>query len=168
MAKHRLEKNIIISSTVITILLLLVYVPRTKVRQALVSLLFHQVITWYFGLLVVEKGLVQYPYRYYFKKSNKSSFIFEYLIFPALAVLFNLYYPEQQTFLKKSLYYFKYTAVVTFFEIIAVKFTDLIRYKNWAWYWSFMTIGVSYYISHAFYRWFMKEPLFRSNVIEKN
>ncbi|WP_280637197.1 CBO0543 family protein [Alkalihalobacillus sp. BA299] len=157
MKNYKLEKSIIFSSSFIIIFLLILYVPKQKVRQAFVSFLFHQVITWFFGLLVVEKGLIKYPYRYFFKHSNKSSFLFEYLIFPAIAVLFNLYFPKKSNKGRIILYYFLYTSIITSFEMIAVKYTKLIRYKKWAWYWSFVTIWTSYYLSHLFYKWFFKK-----------
>ncbi|WP_216831145.1 CBO0543 family protein [Alkalihalobacterium elongatum] len=156
MVKHTLERSISVSSTLISIILLFVFVPKSKIRQALVSFLFHQVITWFFGLLVVEKGLVTYPYRLYFQKSNKSSFIFEYLIFPTLAVFFNLYFPKKRNLWLKIAHYLFFTSIITFFETVAVKYTHLIKYRKWTWYWSFITIWLSYYISHVFYSWYFQ------------
>jgi hypothetical protein len=153
---HKVEKTILISSWVVTLLLLILFVPRERVREAQIPFLFKQVITWFFGLFVVEKGLIEYPYRLFFKKSNKSSFTFEYFVYPALCTLFNLYYPEKRNALIKVIYYFFHTSIITFLEIIAVKYTKLIRYKKWTWYWSFITLWITYYISRVYYRWFYK------------
>lgn len=150
---HKVEKNIIISSWIITSLLLILFVPRDKIREAQIPFLFKQVITWLFGLVVVEKGFIEYPYRLFFKKANKSSFTFEYFVY---RTLFNLYYPEKRNALIKVLYYFFHTSIITFLEIIAVKYTKLIRYKKWTWYWSFITLWMTYYISRVYYRWFFR------------
>ncbi|MEH7272491.1 CBO0543 family protein [Neobacillus vireti] len=60
------------------------FVPKNKIRHAPVIFLFKQVITWLFGLLVVEKNLIEYPFRLYFKKAYKGSFCFEYFFLPCI------------------------------------------------------------------------------------
>lgn len=154
--KNKLEKSIEISAWVITFLLLIRYVPKNKIREAHVSFMFKQVVTWLFGLLVVEKNLISYPYRLFFKKANKASFTFEYFVYPALCSLFNLYYPEKRNNRAKLFYYFFHTVGIVIFEIFAVKHTKLIKYKNWTWYWSFLTVWTTYYLSRLYYRWFFK------------
>ncbi|HWO98851.1 MAG TPA: CBO0543 family protein [Bacillus sp. (in: firmicutes)] len=160
LAHNKAEKAILISSWVIIPLLLIRFVPKNRIRHAQVPFMFTQVITWFFGLLITEKGLITYPYRLLFRKSYKSSFTFEYLVFPSLSVFFNLYYPEKRNILIKALYYLSYTSFVTVFELIAVKYTKLIRYKKWNWYWSFITICITYYISRLHYRHFFKSDPF--------
>ncbi len=151
---NKLDKTIELSAWIITSLLLVKYVPKNRIREAHISFLFKQVITWLFGLLVVEKGLISYPNRLFFKNAIKSSFTFEYFVYPALCSLFNLYYPEKRNKVAKLIYYFIHTAIITGFEIFAVKYTNLIKYNNWKWYWSFITMWLSYYISRIYYRWF--------------
>ncbi|MDQ0245796.1 uncharacterized membrane protein HdeD (DUF308 family) [Bacillus fengqiuensis] len=160
---HKAEKTILISSWIITALLLIRFVPKDRIRHAQVPFLFNQMITWFFGLLVVEKGLIEYPYRLLFKKSNKSSFTFEYFIYPSLAVFFNLYYPEKRNMFIKTLYYFVHISLIIVCEVIAVKYTKLIRYKKWNWYWSFITVWITYYISHLHYRYFFKNEFPKDN-----
>jgi len=154
---YTLEKKIELSSWVITTLLLIKFVPRNRIREAHVSFLFKQMITWLFGLVVVEKKLISYPYRLFFKKSNKASFTFEYFVYPAVCSLFNLYYPQNKANFSKLLYYFVYSSVITGFEIYAVKYTDLIKYNRWTWYYSFLTIWFTNYLSRIYYKWFFKD-----------
>ncbi|CAN0211526.1 unnamed protein product, partial [Chrysoparadoxa australica] len=154
---NKLDKTIELSAWIITSILLIKYVPKNRIREAHISYLFKQVVTWLFGLLVVEKKLISYPNRLFFKKANKSSFTFEYFVYPALCSLFNLYYPEKSNNVVKMIYYFIHTSIITGFEIFAVKYTNLIKYNNWKWYWSFVTMWLSYYISRIYYRWFYKD-----------
>jgi hypothetical protein len=154
---YKVEKTILVSSWIFTILLLFRYVPKEKIREAQVAFLSKQAITWLFGLLVVENRLIEYPYRLFFRKSNKASFTFEYFIYPALCVIFNLHYPENRNATFKALYYLFHTSLITAFELVALKYTKLIRYSNWTWYWSFITIWISYYISCLNFRWFFKK-----------
>jgi len=154
---NKLEKKIEISAWVVTILLLIRFVPKNKFREAQVAFLFKQVITWLFGLLVVEKNLISYPSRLFFKKTVKSNFTFEYFVYPALCSLFNLYYPEKSNNVIKLIYYFFYSSIITIFEAFAIKYTNLIKFKKWTWYWSLITMWSTYYISHLHYRYFFKE-----------
>ncbi|MBE4909189.1 hypothetical protein IMZ08_14070 [Bacillus luteolus] len=151
---NKLDKTIELSAWIITSLLLIKYVPKNRIREAHISFLFKQVITWLFGLLVVEKALISYPNRLFFRKAIKSSFTFEYFVYPSLCALFNLYYPEKSNNVVKLIYYFIHTAIIAGFEIFAVKYTNLIKYNNWTWYWSFITMWLSYYISRIYHRWF--------------
>src|SRR4051812_5188334 len=84
--KYKAEKTIEISSWIIVSLLLIKFTPKNKIRESLVVFLFKQALTWIFGLLVVEKNLISYPYRLFFKKANKATFSFEYFIYPDCAL----------------------------------------------------------------------------------
>jgi hypothetical protein len=154
---NKLEKTVEASAWVIMALLLIKFVPKSRIREAQVSFLFKQLITWLFGLLVVEKKLISYPKRLFFKKTIKSSFTFEYFVYPALCVLFNLYYPVRKNSLIKMLYLFSHSAIITVFEIILLKYTNLIKYKKWTWYWSLLTMSFTNYLSQIYFRWFFKE-----------
>jgi hypothetical protein len=63
---NRKEKTIIVSPYIISVFLLLKFVPKDKIRRATIPFLFKQAITFLFGLPVVEKNLIEYPYRPFF------------------------------------------------------------------------------------------------------
>lgn len=161
---NKLDKTIELSAWIIMSLLLFKYVPKNKIREAHIAFMFKQVITWIFGLLVVEKKLIFYPDRLFFKKANKSSFTFEYFVYPALCSLFNLYYPEKSNNVGKLIYFFIHTSIITCLEIFAVKYTNLIKYHNWKWYWSFITIWLTYYVSRIYHRWFYKDKSYNKRI----
>lgn len=150
------DKGILLLSWVVTIVLLVLNVPRNRVRHAILAFLYKQMVTWLFGLLVVEKGLIKYPVRF-FKKANKTSFSFEYFIYPALCSIFNMNYPENKSRFIKFFYIMLHSGSVTFVEYLIERNTRLITYVKWKWYWSFITMAVTYYSSRVFYRWFFKE-----------
>jgi hypothetical protein len=148
-----------------TIGLLFKYIPKNKIRHGILAFLYKQILTWLFGLIVVEKGLIKYPVRI-FKKANKSSFSFEYFIYPSLCAIFNVNYPENKNKFIKFLYYIFHSGFITIFEILSVKYTNLIKYVKWKWYLTLVTVGLSYFTSRLFYRWFYKEE-FNQNTTEK-
>lgn len=144
-----------IMSWIITIILLIIFVPRKKIKEAQVIFFFKQLLTWPFGLVVSELGLVEYPVRF-FPVATRASFTFEYFVYPAICVLFNLYYPFEKGTARKLVHYFIYTTGITVVEEILQKYTDLIKYVHWAWYWTWVTLLITFFISNKYYRWFYK------------
>ncbi|OGO76870.1 MAG: hypothetical protein A2Y23_07760 [Clostridiales bacterium GWB2_37_7] len=149
------DRLLIIIGWTITTVLLLLYVPKARIRQAFVIFMFKQLITWLVGLVVVELRLIEYPVRS-FAYASKTSFDFEYFIYPAFCVLFNLYYPEGKSFLKRSLHYIYYCSALTAVEVVVEKYTDILHYVNWAWYTTFITLFLTFFMSRQFYKWFFK------------
>ncbi|GAA3325753.1 hypothetical protein GCM10020331_058910 [Ectobacillus funiculus] len=86
-----IEQGIEIASWMIAIALLYFYVPKRKYREAHVSFLFMQVVTWFLGVITVELKLLEYPVRF-FSYTTRTSFTFEYFVFPVVSVMFNLYF----------------------------------------------------------------------------
>lgn len=161
------DKKILSILWILTFGLLIRFVPKSKIRHGVLAFLFKQVVTWLLGLIVVEKGWIEYPARL-FKKSNRSSFSFEYFFFPGFCAIFNLHYPEDKGKVYKVLYYIFFSGIITGVEVLAEKYTDLIRYIKWKWYWSFLSIGGTFYLSHLFYRWFFKEDFENKEVTPRN
>ncbi|MBO0959840.1 hypothetical protein J1P26_08895 [Neobacillus sp. MM2021_6] len=132
---------------------ILFFIPKDKIRLAVVAFLFKQVITFFIGLVVVEWGLLEYPVRL-FASINRTSFTFEYLAFPVVCALFNVRYPNDRSGLIQFCYYVGFSSLLTVFEVIAEKYTELIKYVHWEWYISWATICLSFYISRLFCVWF--------------
>lgn len=150
------EKRMLVFFWVLTSVILIIFVPKHKLRQAILAFLYKQLITWLFGMLVVEKGLIRYPVRL-FSKANKTSFCFEYYFYPALCAIFNIYYPEKKSPLHKLLYIASHSGTLTLIEVILERYTNLIEYVKWRWYWSFLTMSITYYSSAVFSRWYFKK-----------
>ena len=61
--KNKADQIIETSSWIVMIVLLIKFVPRNRIREASVIFACTQFMTWIFGLMVVEKNLIQYPKR---------------------------------------------------------------------------------------------------------
>lgn len=146
---------IIASAWGITIILLFLFVPRNKIRHAILIFFFKQFITWILGLSVTELRLVEYPVRL-FPCSTKTSFDFEYFIYPAICVLFNLHYPEKKNSLAQFRHYSYFCTIMTAIEVILEKYTDIIEYLHWTWYVTWITLFITFYMSRKFYVWYFK------------
>ncbi|MFT9494440.1 CBO0543 family protein [Anaerosolibacter sp.] len=149
------EYIILVIAWIITINLLIRYVPRNRSREAWLVFLFKMFLTWIFGLLVVELDMIEYPVRF-FMEASMTSFTFEFFVYPAICVLFNLHYPEKKSSISQWMYYVIYCSVISIIEVILEKYTNLIIYINWEWYWTWITLLLTFYASRKFYLWFFK------------
>jgi hypothetical protein len=132
---------------------ILFFIPKNKLRLAVVAFLFQQGITFATGLVVVEWGLLEYPVRL-FASINRASFTFEYYAFPVICAAFNVWYPNHRSTLIQLGYYVGFSSVLTIGEMIIEKYTDLITYIHWEWYISWITIGLALFIGRLFCVWF--------------
>lgn len=146
---------ILVLGWLITIALLILFIPKDKIRHAIVILLFKQFITWILGLTAVELKLLEYPIRS-FPYAIRSSFDFEYFIFPAVCVIFNLHYPKEKNVFAQFMHYVYYCSCLTIIEIILENTTNVINYLHWAWYITWISLCLTFYVSRKFYLWFFK------------
>lgn len=150
-----IEYIILISVWMVSFLLLYLCVPKVMYREAQVSFLFMQALTWFSGGIVVEMHLIRYPVRL-FTHAFQSSFTFEYLAFPVISVLFNLYFPENKSWVKKALYVLTFPTILTIIEVPLEKYTDTLEYQHWNWVLIWGTRLIALYISYLYYKWFFK------------
>jgi hypothetical protein len=132
---------------------ILFFIPKNKLRLAVVAFLVQQGITFLTGLVVVEWGLLEYPVRL-FASINRTSFTFEYYAFPVICAAFNVWYPTHRSTLAQLGYYIGYSTVLTIGEVIIEKYTELIKYIHWEWYTSWITICLALFIGRLFCVWF--------------
>ncbi len=146
---------LIAAAWVITAIALIIFVPKNKIRDAWVIFMFKLVSTWPLGLLFVELKLLEYPVRL-FSYANRTSFSFEYFIYPAICVIFNLHFPQGKNKLIQTLHYAAYCTGITVFEIFVKEYTNIIAYTGWTWYYTWVSLFVTFLISRMFYIWFFK------------
>jgi hypothetical protein len=150
-----LEQILIAAAWVVTTVTLIIFIPRDKIREAIVILLFKQLLTWMLGLTVVELGLIEYPVRL-FAHANNTSFTFEYYVYPAVCVIFNLHFPVKKSRFYKVLQYVVYCSGITLIEFFIERYTEIINYIHWEWYITWITLMITFFISRQFYLWFFK------------
>lgn len=133
----------------------LFFIPKRKFRLAVVAYLFKQAITFLVGLVVVEFGLIEYPIRF-FASISRTSFTFEYYVFPIICAAFNVWYPKGRSLLIQFRYYASYCTVMTLIEVILERHTNLIKYIHWEWYLTWITLFLTFYIVRLLCVWFFK------------
>jgi hypothetical protein len=112
-----------------------------------------QVITWSAGVYVVEKEWLAYPARF-FSSINRTSFSFEFFIYPVVGALFVTQYPSHKSKWYQAGFYVVVCTVLTIMETILEKYTHLIRYLNWDWYTTWASLAVTLFVTRIFCVWF--------------
>ncbi|PKR86439.1 CBO0543 family protein [Heyndrickxia camelliae] len=148
----RLEWWILLAVYIVTTGIIF-FIPKNKIRLAVVAFLFKQVITLLIGLVVVELGLLEYPIRL-FASINRTSFTFEYYVFPVVCAVFNVWYPEEKRKLIKISYYVIITSIMTILEVMIERYTALLQYIHWEWYVSWISLICTFIIARLFCVWF--------------
>jgi len=142
-----LERGILAGVTIVSLLLVLV-IPRHQYRIAAVAFLTTQFITTILGHVVVDSGALVYPVRE-FAQVNRTSFIYEFLAYPMVSAVFHAYYPVRRNRLYQIGYYVLYTAVLTIIEVYIERYTNLIRYIEWNWFWTWGSLLVTLSITRV-------------------
>lgn len=148
-------EGILLTATVIVSLSSLGLTPKNKMLQMQFIILFVQFPTWLLGLSAVEMGLLEYPFRE-FASVNRTSFIFEYVILPVLCVHVNNHYPWQKSVLTKTTYFVSISLVITGGEVILERYTQLIKYTGWEWYWTWITVALIFWLTQNTVAWFFR------------
>jgi len=151
-----METLILYTVWIVTAILLVIFINRKTLIRAQVSFLFMQVPSWLFGALVVQGRLIEYPVGF-LSIAYRASFTFEFFVFPAISSIFNVHFPKEKPWFVKTIYVFSFPTVITIIEVFLEKYTELIKYLNWTWYLSFITITITLLISYCYYLWFFKK-----------
>lgn len=119
-------------------------------------------ITWILGLVAVEFGWIEYPARE-LQEATHSSFVFEFLVFPVLSIFFSLYFPTGESLLRRTLYTVAFGGGICIPEVILENYTQLVKYHEWRWYWTFFSVMGTLYLCRGLYLWFFKVKTVRSS-----
>jgi hypothetical protein len=149
------EYGIILFQWVITTGLLIRFIDKSKIREAFVAFTCKQILTWILGLVVVEFGLIEYPVRL-FANANKTSFTFEYFVYPAICAIFNVNFPEKKSKINISIYYISYCTIITILEVLVERNTRVLKYIHWSWYTTWITLFITFFITRRFYVWYFR------------
>jgi hypothetical protein len=146
---------LLIVQWLVTIGLLIRFIPRNKIREAFVAFSIKQMLTWLLGLIVAELRLIEYPVRL-FPYANKASFTFEFFVYPSICAIFNINFPENKSNFKKFMYYFYYCTSITVAEVITERYTNILKYIHWTWYITWITLFLTFILTRRFFVWFYK------------
>ncbi|MFT4416183.1 CBO0543 family protein [Fredinandcohnia humi] len=147
---------------------LFLIIPRKNRRKGFLAFLMFQAIIWLCDMPAFTYGLLTAPVRE-LPKATDLPLTIDYFFYP---VLFSIYYVNKR--IKGSLwyrftYFFIWITVITLFDIVLERYTDLLEYGILTWYGMWIYIGFLFYVSQVSCNWFFKDKtLFQAERCESS
>ncbi|OGO79547.1 MAG: hypothetical protein A2Y23_09785 [Clostridiales bacterium GWB2_37_7] len=151
----RKEYKVMLIIIVGIVLSLFLFTKKKDIRKAFLAAMVAQLFTWPIGLLITSLGLVEFPVRL-FPKAIDSSFLHGYILNPSIYAIYYIHYPKQAKLIWKWVYTLLITAIPVLIEFAENKYTDLVSYKNWSGYRSWILLIIFYYIIRRYLDWFFR------------
>lgn len=151
MIKDYIIMVIIIAGVVLSTL---IFVHKKNVRIAFLAVILAQFFTWPVGLIFVYFDKIQYPVRL-FPNATKISFCNGYITTPLIYSIYYLHYPRKARIIFRWSYTLLITAIPASMETLENKYTNLVHYKAWNGFYSWILLIVSYFIMSKYMDWFI-------------
>lgn len=148
-----IERMILILSWALIVLLLWLFVPPNKRREAAFMFLAGQALCWLASHIIVELEWLNSPIRE-FPKATGTNFTFNYALFPVYYALYGLYYPRRKHLWLKMAYIAMLPALITCIFYWIDKHTLLFRLVQSAWYAGYGLLFLSSYAIKFYNDWF--------------
>jgi hypothetical protein len=133
-----MDRIILWALLIIGMVLLFFSLRKPLIKDSVLVFLMKSYFSTFFGVIVVEANLVEYPVRFLGQYFD-TSIIFEYFLYPIMCVYF-YQTSYRSSFLGIIVQCALYTSALTILEVLCEKYTNLIMYHTWTWLYSFLTI----------------------------
>ncbi|SDC71515.1 hypothetical protein SAMN02799630_01266 [Paenibacillus sp. UNCCL117] len=156
-----LDRFVLILLWGLSVVLAVIMIPRRKVRIAAIALLFCQALLWVSSLLHSRHDLIQFPVRE-FPKATDLLVTTEYFFYPFFCALYVIREPMNQSRINwKSL--ITCVTAATVIDLLLATYTNLVRYENYAWYWTWLVFLVQFLATRYYCCWFFRSSAFISH-----
>ncbi|MDN3019163.1 hypothetical protein PH210_23605 [Paenibacillus sp. BSR1-1] len=146
---------------VIGLLASMLFVPKNRLRRFLIAFMICQTFTWLSAVLLVYFDRISYPIRE-FPKATHLLLALNYFFFPLICGFYSIYEPKRNY--KVRLLYLSVwvTGVVVIIKLLE-KYTHLLKFQHYTWYWSWLNFFWMFAVSNLLYRWFFKDKAMFQN-----
>ncbi|RTR30033.1 hypothetical protein EKG37_14130 [Robertmurraya yapensis] len=134
----------------------ILFIPRKDQRKGILAFLVLQAIIWLCDMITFAFGWQSAPVRL-LPKATDMPLTLDYFFYP---VLFAIYYVNKKSkgsLWPRFIYFFVWISVLSLFDIVIEKYTDLLEYellkRNLMW----IYFGFLFYVSHFCCNWFFKD-----------
>ncbi|MFD1040658.1 CBO0543 family protein [Virgibacillus byunsanensis] len=142
---------------IIGIALFIIITPKNLKRKLILAFLVCQALKWLSGLLHLKFDLISFPTRE-FPNASDILLATEGFLYPLLCGFYIIYEPKNN-FLIRVVYLSICISVLVLIDLMFVKFTKLIDYVNYAWYWTWLVFLGLFVITNVIYHWFFRNKL---------
>ncbi|CAM3832732.1 CBO0543 family protein [Marinicrinis lubricantis] len=134
--------------------------PKQHLRKLLFTMLLCQALTWVTTLIHVYYGLLSFPVRE-FPKATDLLVTTEYFFYPLICGYYVVYEPSRHVGARMA-YLALWVTGLTTIDIVIERYTDLIEYIHYSWYWTWIVFFGLFAITNISCQQFFKSrALFR-------
>ncbi len=142
----------------------ILFIPHKERRKGFLAFFMFQAIIWLCDMPSFQFGLLSAPVRL-LPKATDIPLTINYFFYP---VLFSIFYVNKRV--KGSLwfritYFFVWVSVITLFDVVIERYTDLLEYGLLSWWGMWIYIWFLFYVSQFCCNWFFKDKaLFQEEI----
>jgi hypothetical protein len=151
-----MERLILVSMWLFGFLGLILYIPHNEWRKSFLSLMMFQSLVWLCDMFAFQYGLMSAPVRE-FPIATDLPLTVDYFFYP---VLFSIFYVNKKvngSLSSRITYFLVWISVVSLFDNVIERYTDLLNYKILPWYGIWIYIGFLFFVSQFCCNWFYKD-----------
>lgn len=132
-----MEKLLLLALFLIGSALLFFSLKKPLFKDWILIFLMSAYLSTFFGVLVVEEKMLQYPIRI-LSKYFDTNLLYEYFLFPVVCIYFyqTTYHSR---YISIALQCALYTTALTIIEVLFERYTKLIEYHTWTWMHTFIS-----------------------------
>ncbi|WP_169802783.1 CBO0543 family protein [Neobacillus soli] len=151
-----IEYLIIILMWVIGVISFVKFTPKNHHRRVIFAVLVCQSLTWLNTLFHVKFNLLSFPVRE-LPKATDVLVTTEYLFYPLVCGFYIISVPKKVNNYLRPFYLSLWVSGLTIFDVIIEKYTNLIVYVHYDWYWTWLDFFCLFAVVNIIYHWFFKE-----------
>ncbi|MEH7073643.1 CBO0543 family protein [Neobacillus drentensis] len=134
----------------------IVVTQKKRHRKVLFTILVCQAILWLNAFIHVEFHLIAYPVRELPIATNVL-FTTEYFFYPLVCGVYLAYEPKRRSYWVRLFYLSVWISALTVYDLILAKFTNLIEYLHYAWYFTWLNYFLIFVVTNGIFQWFFHE-----------
>lgn len=151
-----IEHLILVAMWLFGIIAWILFIPRKDRRKGFLAFLMFQAIIWFCDMPSFKYDLLRAPVRG-LPKATDLPLTIDYLFYPVLFAIFYVHKRVKASLASKMTYFFVWVSVITLFDNVLERYTDLLEYKMLTWYGMWIYIVFLFYVSQVCCNWFFKD-----------
>lgn len=130
------------------------FVPRKARREGWIVFLACQAINWVSSLVEVRLGWIAFPVRE-FPHATDLGVTLEFFFYPLCCVFFYIGLPRRTKWMQAA-WLALWALGIAFFDGLLARYSDLLEYGLFSWYWSALDFALVFALTAAYTRQFFK------------
>ncbi|MES1043382.1 hypothetical protein FOA22_02505 [Heyndrickxia oleronia] len=134
----------------------ILFIPQKDRRKGLLAAIMFQALIWLCDMPSFTYGLLSAPVRI-FPKATDLTLTINYFFYPILFAIYYVHSKSMNSLWLKITSFFVWISIITIYDYILERYTDLIKYGSLTWLGMWIYIGLLFSISLVCCNWFYKE-----------